>query len=234
MTKTCSYKIDFSEIKLEKEEIASFMGLGPVPDEPFNSMIDKAIELLSANKNIEGGFVIKPVVELSIKEGSITVENESFNTGRMITSFLKGSEYVALFTCTAGYEVEKWSNIYKEEGDLVMSYVIDATGSLLVEGAMDIVYDKLKVLTAFNDLSITNRYSPGYCEWQVADQQKLFTFLPNDFCNISLSESSLMSPIKSVSGIVGIGKYVILRGYICDSCNSKDCVYRAKKMYVKH
>ena len=67
MTKTCSYKIDFSEIKLEKEEIASFMGLGPVPDEPFNSMIDKAIELLSANKNIEGGFVIKPVVELSIK-----------------------------------------------------------------------------------------------------------------------------------------------------------------------
>ena len=121
---------------------------------------------------------------------------KSSRMGRNCCYFNGCSEYVALFTCTAGYEVEKWSNIYKEEGDLVMSYVIDATGSLLVEGAMDIVYDKLKVLTAFNDLSITNRYSPGYCEWQVADQQKLFTFLPNDFCNISLSQSSLMSPIK--------------------------------------
>ena len=234
MTEIHSYNLDFSEIKLEKEEIAAFMGLGNSPDEPFSTMIDKAIELLSENKHIAGGYVIRPVTDFSIKEGSITVGDESFNTGRMITTFLKGSEYAALFTCTAGFEVEKWSNKYKEEGDLLMSYVIDATGSLLVEGAMDIVYDKLKHLTTSKDLALTNRYSPGYCEWQVADQQKLFSFLPKDFCNISLSESSLMTPIKSVSGIVGIGKSVSFGGYICDTCNSKDCVYRAKKMYVKH
>ena len=234
MMKTYSYKIDFSEIRLEKKEISSFMGLGNTPDEPFSGMIDKAMELLSENKNIEGGYVIKPVADLSNKEGSITIENESFKTGRMITSFLRGSEYAALFTCTAGIEVEKWSNKYKEGGDLVMSYVIDATGSLLVEGAMDVVYNKLKALTASNNLYITNRYSPGYCEWKVADQQKLFSFLPEGFCNINLSESSLMSPVKSVSGIVGIGKSVAHRGYICDSCSSKDCVYRSKKMYVKH
>lgn len=234
MIETISYKLDFSEIKLNKEEISSFMGLGPNPDEPFNSMIDKSIELLSKNKNIEGGYVIKPVTDFSIKDGSIKVEDKLFYTGRMITSFLNGSEQVALFTCTAGYEVEKWSKKFQAEDDFVMSYVVDATGSLLVEGAMDIVYEKLKKHAKKNNLAITNRYSPGYCEWQVADQQKLFSFLPKDFCNVSLSESSLMSPVKSVSGIVGIGKKVTLRGYICDTCSSKDCVYRAKKMYVKH
>lgn len=234
MTKSHSYKISFTEVHLKKEKISSFMGLGSVPDEPFNGMIDKAIHLLSKNKNIEGGFTIKPVTDLSIKEGSITVDKKSFHTGRMITSFLKGSEYAALFTCTAGYEVEKLSGKYQENGDFIMSYVIDATGSLLVEGAMDIVYNKLKTLTSSKNLCITNRYSPGYCEWKVADQQKLFSFFPKSFCNVSLNESSLMSPVKSVSGIVGIGKSVKLRGYICDTCSSKDCVYRAKKMYVKH
>ena len=234
MTGTISYKIDFSEIKLDKEEISAFMGLGPNPDEPFNSMIDEAIVLLSKNKNIEGGYVIKPVTDFSIKEGSIAVEGKPFNTGKKITSFLKGSEYAALFTCTAGYEVEKWSKKFQSEGDFVMSYVIDATGSLLVEGAMDIVYNKLKGFAENNSLYVTNRYSPGYCEWKVIDQQKLFSFLPYNFCNVSLSESSLMSPVKSVSGIVGIGKKVKYRGYICDTCSSKDCVYRAKKMYVKH
>lgn len=233
MTKAYSYHIDFSDIKLKKEEISAFMGLGPTPDEPFNTMIDQAMELLSQNKNIRGGFVIKPVTDFSIKDGNITVDDKSFNTGKMITSFLKGSQFAALFTCTAGYEVEKWSNKYKDE-DFVMAYVIDATGSLLVEGAMDIVYEKLKEHTASQNLSITNRYSPGYCQWKVDDQQKLFSFLPENFCNIHLSQSSLMSPVKSVSGIVGIGTSVNKRGYICDSCHSKDCVYRAKKMYVRH
>ncbi|MFD1315193.1 vitamin B12 dependent-methionine synthase activation domain-containing protein [Namhaeicola litoreus] len=234
MTGIVSYKIDFSEIKLDKKEISSFMGLGPNPDEPFNSMIDEAIALLSKNKNIEGGYVIKPVTDFSIKDGSISVEEKSFNTGRMITSFLKGSEYVALFICTAGYEVEKWSKKFQTEGDFVMSFVVDATGSLLVEGAMDIVYNNIKDYVENDTLSVTNRYSPGYCDWKVIDQQKLFSFLPDNFCKVKLSESSLMSPVKSVSGIVGIGKKVTHREYICDTCSSTDCVYRAKKMYVRH
>ncbi|SNR31133.1 Vitamin B12 dependent methionine synthase, activation domain [Lutibacter agarilyticus] len=234
MKGTYSYKLDFADIKLEKAEISAFMGLGEIPDEPFGSMIDIAIELLSTNKNIEGGFVIKPVSEVSIKEGTITIENETFTTGKMISSFLKNSEYAALFTCTAGFEVEKYSNQYKNEGDFVQSYVIDATGSLLVEGAMELIYEKLQQMATLNYLNLTNRYSPGYCEWKVVDQQKLFSFLPSKFCNVSLSESSLMSPVKSVSGIVGIGKNVKYLGYICDSCKSLGCVYRAKKMYVKH
>lgn len=234
MKGTYSYKIDFSEIKLEKEEISSFMGLGAIPDEPFGSMIDAAIELLSENKNIEGGFIIKPVTGFSAKDGFVEIENKKFNTGRMITSFLRNAESTALFTCTAGYEVEKWSHKYKDEGDFVMSYVIDATGSLLVEGAMDIIYGELQTMVSLNNLSLTNRYSPGYCDWLVIDQQKLFSFFPNKFCNVSLSESSLMSPVKSVSGIVGIGKDVKYLGYICDTCKNNQCVYRSKKMYVKH
>ncbi|MGB5666882.1 MAG: vitamin B12 dependent-methionine synthase activation domain-containing protein [Maribacter sp.] len=234
MNGTYSYKLDFSEISLKKEEISSFMGLGPIPDEPFNSMIDHAIALLSDNKNIEGGFTIKPVTGFSTKNGYIKIEEETFTTGRMITSFFRNTEYAALFTCTAGPEVEKWSNKYRYEEDFIQSYVIDATGSLLVEGAMDIVYEKLKSLAKLNNLNLTNRYSPGYCDWKVLDQQKLFSLLPKDFCNICLSKSSLMSPIKSISGIVGIGKSVKHQGYICDSCKSQSCVYRAKKMYVKH
>ena len=234
MKGTYSYKLAFSEIKLEKEEISNFMGLGPVPDEPFGTMIDTAIELLTDNKNIEGGFTIKPVTDFSAKDGFIEVETTKFNTGRMITSFLRKSEFAALFTCTAGYEVEKWSHKYKDEGDFVMSYVVDATGSMLVEGAMDIIYEKLKTMANLNNLSITNRYSPGYCEWKVIDQQKLFSFFPSNFCGVHLSESSLMSPVKSVSGFVGIGKNVKYLSYICDSCKSLGCVYRAKKMYVKH
>lgn len=234
MNNTFSYQIDFSDIKLRNEEVSRFMGLGPKADEPFNSLIDQSIELLSNNKNITGGYVLKNVSNLSAKDGIITVENESFTTGRMISSFLKNAKMVALFVCTAGSEIEKWATHYKNEGDLIFSYIIDATGSLLVEGAMDLIYKRLESYAASNQLYLTNRYSPGYCDWKVKDQEKLFSFLPNQFCGISLSESCLMSPVKSVSGIIGLGENVKYLDYICDTCKSNNCVYRNKQMFVKH
>ncbi|MCK7538940.1 MAG: hypothetical protein MZV63_52410 [Marinilabiliales bacterium] len=47
---------------------------------------------------------------------------------------------------------------------------------------------------------ITNRFSPGYCGWDVAEQHKLFSFFKDNFCGITLTESALMNPVKSVSG----------------------------------
>jgi len=68
-------------------------------------------------------------------------------------------------------------------------------------------------------------FSPGYCNWSMAEQQKLFSLLPPGFCGIQLSPSSLMHPIKSVSGIIGIGTSCKQKGYQCEWCNDKDCIY---------
>ena len=73
---------------------------------------------------------------------------------------------------------------------------------------------------------ITNRYSPGYCGWDVAEQHKLFQLIPDNFCGVRLNESSLMNPEKSVSGIIGIGENVKYNPYTCRICDMKDCIYR--------
>jgi hypothetical protein len=61
----------------------------------------------------------------------------------------------------------------------------------------------------------------------VKDQFKLFSLLPENFCGIRLTDSALMIPIKSVSGIIGIGENVERKNYPCEICNMKDC-YRKK------
>jgi len=78
-------------------------------------------------------------------------------------------------------------------------------------------------------LKVSNRYSPGYCTWDVSEQKKLFSFFPDRFAGITLSDSSLMNPIKSVSGIAGIGKDIKHLGYVCDNCTVVDCVFRGLK-----
>ncbi|MFK2344270.1 vitamin B12 dependent-methionine synthase activation domain-containing protein [Bacteroides fragilis] len=72
-------------------------------------------------------------------------------------------------------------------------------------------------------LGISYPYSPGYCGWKVSDQQILFSLLPNQPCGVSLTASSLMCPIKSVSGVVGIGRQMTRQKYGCELCGKKDC-----------
>jgi cobalamin-dependent methionine synthase I len=73
---------------------------------------------------------------------------------------------------------------------------------------------------------ITNRYSPGYCGWDVAEQHKLFQLIPDNYCGIHLTPSALMDPVKSISGMIGIGENVRSNPYTCKMCDMKDCVYR--------
>jgi hypothetical protein len=75
-------------------------------------------------------------------------------------------------------------------------------------------------------MKITNRYSPGYCGWDVSEQHKLFRLIPDNFCGIRLTESALMDPVKSNSGIIGIGESVKMNPYTCSLCDLKECAYR--------
>jgi len=74
-------------------------------------------------------------------------------------------------------------------------------------------------------LHVSESFSPGYCSWDVAEQHKLFSFFPTNFCGITLSDSSLMKPVKSVSGIIGIGSDLNRKVHHCLICNDKTCMY---------
>jgi hypothetical protein len=113
-----------------------------------------------------------------------------------------------------------------KEGELLEGYVFDVFGSLIVEEGMDRIQSFLKTKMQEEGLRITNRYSPGYCGWDVSEQKKLFGLLPKKFCGIELTDSCLMRPIKSVSGIIGVGKSVKFNEYSCNLCDEADCLYR--------
>jgi hypothetical protein len=115
------------------------------------------------------------------------------------------------------------------DGDLLTGYVYDVIGSEIVETAADLMQADLASEMAKLGLKITNRYSPGYCKWDVEEQHKIFRFMPYNYCGIRLTPSALMDPVKSVSGFIGIGRDVRYNRYTCNLCDMKDCIYRNKK-----
>lgn len=159
---------------------------------------------------------------------------ETFNVGRIITRQLRGASQYGVFVCTAGMSYQLLQDRLMQEGDMVRVFVADAVGSVIAECVADRMQESMAKYVADLGYSHTNRFSPGYCGWHVSEQQRLFSLFPQPSpCGVSLTDSSLMLPIKSVSGIIGIGKNVRYLNYTCGLCNYSKCYKRKQRSELK-
>jgi cobalamin-dependent methionine synthase I len=175
---------------------------------------------------IRGGYTIFEDIEIQQEKGIIRLHEREIVPQKRVCTYLKNSEKIAVFICSAGEQFSILSKKANAEGDYLKGYLIDTFGSLVAEKTADFIQNEIQKVVQKEDLKITNRYSPGYCNWHLSNQKELFALLPENPCHIFLTDSSLMLPIKSVSGIIGIGKNVRHFGYKCQICNDKDCTYR--------
>ena len=152
-----------------------------------------------------------------------------FDMGNIILKQLRGSEAYALFVCTSGVAFENYQQRLKAEGDMVHTFIADALGSVIAEHCADCMEQSLQDSIDKLGWQHTNRFSPGYCGWHVSEQQRLFPLFNGHTCGVSLTDSSLMLPIKSVSGIIGLGPDVRHLDYSCGLCDFKQCYKRKCK-----
>ncbi|MCB9208667.1 MAG: hypothetical protein H6609_04750 [Ignavibacteriales bacterium] len=220
-------EIDSSFINVDEEKIGYEIGYqnGGIP-EHFSGMIKEILSSIESKCNIKAGYTIVDLKFNKEIRNQLEIGNQIFLTDKIVTSQLKKSEKAVLFLCTIGNEMENWSKELYSSGESIMSYLANISASAVVEKVADLLHSHINNFASDLDLSATNRYSPGYCNWSVAEQSKLFSFFPKEFCGVTLSESNLMTPIKSVSGIIGIGKEAEYKEYLCDRCGIKDCTHR--------
>lgn len=218
--------VDKAGIRIDPREMLKIMGeqQGMI-DEHTGTLIEQYIRECLQISSPAGAYILVEALESSSKE-HISIPGITFNSGSIIHKMLRHSDFFAPFIVTAGPGPENLARSLISEGDYLEGYIADLVASALVDSAADQVQEQVRKLVSREGFKITNRYSPGYCAWSVAEQQKLFSLFPRGCCGISLSESSLMSPVKSISGIIGVGSHVGFNDYTCEICPMKDCQFR--------
>lgn len=156
----------------------------------------------------------------------IALNGDFIPSSRRVSHTLSYCREAVVFALSLG---SKMDSVIMESGDINCSYqfVLDKTASLAVESLADELQNHISTtLEPFE--TTTKRYSPGYCDWPVREQKALFQLLPERPADIRLHESCLMSPRKSVSGIMGIGNRDIIEqhGNACLTCGRKACPYQ--------
>jgi len=172
------------------------------------------------------GYVILPAGSVGMDHDFAVCDSRRLRLGPMIAERLKGITTLAIFVATAGPRLEQWATSLMNSDDVIRGYIVDTIGSESVEQTAEWVEHKVAEAAARHGWTITNRYSPGYCGWPTSDQRALFSLLPKEFCGIRLTDSALMVPIKSISGVIGLGPDVRREGYQCKICEMEDCFRR--------
>lgn len=228
------FRYSFNDLGIIKNDIGELMGFDEyIIPEPFPELIETALNHAQSICNIRGGFKVFDENEINTEKNTLKIGEYVFNPSKIVITQFKNASSFSLFICTAGKEITEYAKELSLQGDPMLSFVFDVIGSVAVEKATDKIQKSLEVECQKLGLNISDRFSPGYCEWSVSEQQKLFALMPENFCGVSLSESSLMSPIKSVSGIIAIGKNLTQKGYQCNWCNEKNCIYGKIKRLKK-
>jgi hypothetical protein len=142
------------------------------------------------------------------------------------------AEQLALFALTMGSHIsEKIEQLFKDN-DFALGSMLDAVASLAADKAAEVCENYFhRQLGEPSDLTVLS-YSPGYCGWHISAQKKLFQFLHPEIIGISLNDSYLMIPLKSVTGVLVAGKKEIHffdnDFPFCDDCKTYSCLVRMK------
>ena len=117
---------------------------------------------------------------------------------------LSGCRSVVMFAATVGVEMDRliarYSRLRPAKAEL-----LDALGSERIEALCDAFCEALAAEKRGEDLLTAPRFSPGYGKLPLTAQRELIALLdaPRKI-GLTLNESLLMSPTKSVTAIVGI------------------------------
>jgi len=221
--------IPFGDLKIDRQELYLLMGYGhQVPDKPYIEQIDKMLDELADCCTPEYGYVVQPGKRLNSE--NLQIAETILQSGKIITSSLREADHFVVFIATVGKGFDAWNRKIQQDDDMVRAFFADSLGSVLAEACVAVMQERIEREIMEQGLFVSNCYSPGYCDWPLVEQKKLFAFFPEQYCGVNLTESCLMVPIKSVSGIIGIGRNVKKRLYSCEVCTMTTCVKNRKNL----
>jgi hypothetical protein len=121
-----------------------------------------------------------------------------------LSKALCGCERVVLFAATVGLGIDRLIAAYSRVSP-ARALCLQAVGAERIEALCDAVCKNLQEEYAKRGMALRPRFSPGYGDLPLELQTDLFKVLDcQHFIGLTLNDSMLMSPSKSVTAIVGL------------------------------
>jgi hypothetical protein len=159
----------------------------------------------------------------------LVLENGACLSGRLVGNLLGGAQEVIILVCTLGAALENRASQYFAEGFPARGYLLDGLGTVALGRLAETARREIEASAQARGLQASTPISPGHADWRLAEQRVLFDLLPSRETGVTLTQTYLMVPRKSLSMAVGLGEKMITHteGTQCQYCSlQKTCTYR--------
>ncbi|MFC1619622.1 vitamin B12 dependent-methionine synthase activation domain-containing protein [Candidatus Neomarinimicrobiota bacterium] len=229
-------EFNLEDILPEGEAVLQHQGMprGKTVPGHIQAILEEAVEVFTSEATPTG-----ILQELTVEQFDAIFRGEGLNEREaVLKEIYPQADSLALFALTMGDMLSK--NIEEQFAgkNFALGAMLDAVASLAADGAAAHVEERFeKDLASRNNRPIELRvlgYSPGYCGWHISAQKKLFQALEPERIGITLNTSYLMTPLKSVSGVLVAGPRAIHLFKpsfdFCKVCKTYSCQERLRDL----
>ena len=189
---------ELGEIPFDEKEILSYAMLPSFAPKPEELPLQECLKAAKGAAKCRAVWRRYPV----ILDGDMLDLGFAKTDSRDLKQHLEGCGEILLFACTAGAETDRRiarAKLLSPARGLLMH----AIGAQQVEGGCDRLCGQLA--EQFPDKQLTDRFSPGYGDLPLEMQKDVMTALDcGRTVGITLTDSLLMTPSKSVTAIIGM------------------------------
>jgi len=211
----------------DPEDVLRVMGYGRkgLPRPEIRDLVHRLVADVRDLIHPQGVYVVREVEQMTDRRldlrGCRSIRGP-------IAGFLKPAKRVALFIVTIGDKIERLADRRMQAARTLEGYTFDAIGSAAAEAAADALADHVLWNEANSDEAVTPPVNPGYCGLSLDEQVPLFAVVDARAIGVQLTPGMIMQPIKSLSGLLGIGDHqdVTDHGVPCQWCELTDCRMR--------
>jgi hypothetical protein len=213
-----------NEFDIDTSQVLRQIGYGTdgVPSARVESLVKEYADNICHLIEPSYSYVIRDVK--SVRGSRVFIEGSVVFRSNVIAELLEPCPRVAVFVLTVGGRLGEMVRKLSKDGLMVQAAVLDAIGSDAAETLARVVQDIVAQEAAAEGMGISQRFSPGYCDWRVSQQKMVFRAMGGKTAGVRLTDGCLMVPQKSVSGIIGIGPADKVESYNpCLICDKLDC-----------
>ena len=204
---------DKSVFSPDMKETARYLGYSKFisPDQDVSELLEKAASEMADVMKAQAVFevfdltvVSTPSTPLRDRSGAVEIRFadvtlQSQDLGRN----LAGCSQVALLAATIGPQVDALIRRHSSL-DPVYASILQATGAMYIEELVDLVNSEIKKIAEAEGLKTKPRYSPGYGDVPLEVQKDFFRLLPCTRIGLTVMDTLIMAPEKSVTAFVGL------------------------------
>lgn len=208
------------EISVSFSDLLKSLRLKAPPEEEDEAVMRQMLEEAHGAMCPKGLFGIARVEARG--EGHVVVEGVRLDSA-LLSKNLQQVHCIYPYVVTCGVELEAWSGAYQE--DFMQEYWADAIKLLVLRKTLGVVQKRIEAMYAGGEK--LSYMCPGPVEdWPLSQQKPFFEILGDvkGLLGVTLSESCLMLPSKSMSGFYFLPKE---RFSNCRHCTLRDCPNRS-------